>query len=334
MKTKIFLASSSELKEDRKEFEILIYRKTKHWVDRGVFLELVGWEDFLDALSKTRLQDEYNRAISDCDIFVMLFYTKVGKYTAEEFETAFGRFKVSNKPMVYTYFKDSQINTAAAAAIQDDLRTLWAFQKKLKNLGHFQTVYQNVDRLTSHFHEQLDKLAEKGIIKLSDGQTKTSERIDGLREAVAQLQYYCEVKILEEHGPDVGFDPEIDQALRENLDADNRILDLLKTQYKNGYANALDVLKQETVIAQVRATILTSYIPRSPLQYVQNLERIFKDAKSFLSLETATEIQELINRVEMAARREDDKSTTELYAGIRDKAKSCIGMLHRDGRVA
>jgi hypothetical protein len=115
-KTKIFLASSSELKEDRKEFEILINRKNKQWVDRGVFLELVIWEDFLDALSKTRLQDEYNRAIKEADIFVMLFSTKVGPYTEEEFDAAVGQFKATNKPVVYTYFKDSQISTAATTA--------------------------------------------------------------------------------------------------------------------------------------------------------------------------------------------------------------------------
>ncbi|MGH8555020.1 MAG: hypothetical protein ACREUD_05575 [Gammaproteobacteria bacterium] len=55
---KIFLASSAELKDDRKEFEIFINRKNNDWVDQGVFIELIVWEDFLDAVSKTRLQDE------------------------------------------------------------------------------------------------------------------------------------------------------------------------------------------------------------------------------------------------------------------------------------
>jgi hypothetical protein len=44
MQTKrIFLASSAELKEDRKEFEIFINRKNKAWVDQGVFIELIVW---------------------------------------------------------------------------------------------------------------------------------------------------------------------------------------------------------------------------------------------------------------------------------------------------
>jgi hypothetical protein len=64
---KLFLASSAELQEDRKEFEIFINRKNKDWVARGVFLELVVWEDFLDVVSQTRLQDEYNKEIRNCD---------------------------------------------------------------------------------------------------------------------------------------------------------------------------------------------------------------------------------------------------------------------------
>ncbi|MFH0341360.1 MAG: hypothetical protein ACHBNF_04350 [Chromatiales bacterium] len=126
---KIFLASSSELKEDRNEFEIFINRKNKDWVDQGVFIELVVWEDFLDAVSKTRLQDEYNKAIRECDISVMLFWTKVGPYTEEEFETAFGQFRATNKPFIFTYFKDAEISPGSAN--KKDLMSLWAFQDKL-----------------------------------------------------------------------------------------------------------------------------------------------------------------------------------------------------------
>ena len=78
---KVFLASSAELKEDREQFEIFINRKNKDWNAKGVFLDLVVWEDFLDAMSQTRLQDEYNKAIRECELFVMLFWTKVGPYT-------------------------------------------------------------------------------------------------------------------------------------------------------------------------------------------------------------------------------------------------------------
>ena len=167
----IFLASSSELKEDRTEFEIFISRKNKDLIQKDVFLEIILWEDFLDAMSQTRLQDEYNNAIRGCDIFLMLFFTKVGQYTEEEFETAFGQFKDTNKPVIYTYFKDAEISTGSAK--REDLQGLWAFQDKLNKLGHFYTVYKNVDDLKFKFDQQLNKLV------LSAPRTPIEQAIEG-----------------------------------------------------------------------------------------------------------------------------------------------------------
>lgn len=161
-KKKIFLASSAELEDDRHQFEIFINRRNKDWVDKGAFLELVIWEDFLDAVSQTRLQDEYNRVIRDCDLFVMLFFTKVGTYTEEEFETAFGQFKATNKPFIFTYFKDAPISTGA---LDESLLSLLQFKKKLGALGHFYTAYKNVEDLQLKFGQQLDKLADSGFIE-------------------------------------------------------------------------------------------------------------------------------------------------------------------------
>lgn len=164
METKrLFLASSAELEEDRKEFEILINRKNKDWVAKGVFLELVVWEDFLDAVSQTRLQDEYNEAIRECDIFVMLFFTKVGQYTEEEFETAFGQFKATNRPFIFTYFKGAPVSLGSVD--ESDLLSLLAFKKKLAALGHFYTTYENTEGLLLHFSQQLDKLVANGFIE-------------------------------------------------------------------------------------------------------------------------------------------------------------------------
>jgi formylglycine-generating enzyme required for sulfatase activity len=153
---KIFLASSAELEDDRKKFEIYISRKNKTLHNRGVFIELVMWEDFIDAMSQTRLQDEYNKAVQECDIFVMLFATKVGQFTREEFETAFGQFQKSNRPWIYTYFK--KVNVDLDEIPTEDFMNLRDFQDRLKNLGHFLTKYENIDGLTNHFYEQLEKL--------------------------------------------------------------------------------------------------------------------------------------------------------------------------------
>lgn len=172
--TKVFLASSSELVDDRRAFEIFINRKNKLLVKNGVFLELVIWEDFLDVISQNRLQEEYNRAIRDCDIFIMLFYSKVGKYTEEEFGVAFKEFKQNNKPLIYTYFKNGAEQVEESVGI---------FQKKLDALGHFFTTYNNTEGLLLHFHTQVDKLINEGIINAN--KKVTSE--DGAQRQKAML---------------------------------------------------------------------------------------------------------------------------------------------------
>ncbi|MEX8517857.1 MAG: formylglycine-generating enzyme family protein [Leptothrix sp. (in: b-proteobacteria)] len=170
---RIFLASSSELAEHRREFELFIGRQNKLLVDRGVFLKLVMWEDFIDAMDQTRLQDAYNKALKECELFVMLFRTKVGKYTAEEFEKAFGQFKATGWPRIWTYFNRMPVDIDSIS--EDDFLSLKRFQKQLLALGHFQNVYENHDKLCGHFHEQLDKLEADGFFARSPaGSTEPS----------------------------------------------------------------------------------------------------------------------------------------------------------------
>jgi hypothetical protein len=175
-KTKIFLASSSELAEDREKFEIFISRENNRLVDKGIYLELVIWKNFLDVMSQSRLQDEYNKAIKDCDIFVMLYHTKVGKYTAEEFETAFGQFKATNRPLIFTYFKTSKISLDDVP--MDDILSLKSFQEKLKELGHFQTKCKTYSDLLFHFKNQLEKLQDKNFFQSQEEEIEQSPPIN------------------------------------------------------------------------------------------------------------------------------------------------------------
>src|SRR4051812_39691934 len=151
---KIFIASSSELKADREEFRNFISLENERLIQQQIFLQIIQWEYFLDAISDTRLQGEYNKAIRESDIVLCLFFTKVGKYTAEEFDTAYQVFKDTGKPKIWTYFKDAPVNTGS---ITEDIMTLFAFKKKIGELGHFYTGYTNIDNLKYQFKTQLDK---------------------------------------------------------------------------------------------------------------------------------------------------------------------------------
>jgi hypothetical protein len=158
---KIFLASSSELREDRDAFELHFLRKNKDFRCQGFDVEVIRWETSLDAMSVTRSQDEYNEGVRKSDIFVSLFKTKVGKYSEEEFDEAHTTFMDKKKPLIYTYFKDVQVNTAS---ITEEFTTILAFKKKLANLGHYPTSYASIEDLKLQFQQQLDKLIDEGKI--------------------------------------------------------------------------------------------------------------------------------------------------------------------------
>ena len=183
---KIFLASSSELKDDREQFEIFINRKNKKYIEQGIFLELVVWEDFIDAMSKTRLQDEYNKAITECHIFVSLFHTKVGKYTEEEFLKALETFKANGNLRIYTYFKNAPIN---AGQIGPEIMTLLNFKERLHNLGHFHTSYADINDLKHKFSEQLNKIMPKLAGEIEPAFHQEQQEIEqALKREIQQLE--------------------------------------------------------------------------------------------------------------------------------------------------
>jgi MinD-like ATPase involved in chromosome partitioning or flagellar assembly len=158
---RLFLASSSELRDDRDELDFY-WRKLNDRLSRsGVVLEIVRWEEFLDSMSGARLHREYNDAIKTCDVFVSLFFTKIGSYADEEFEVAFQQFKAMGRPLIYTFFKNADIQPGAVR--REDLESLWAFKKRLMELGHLHVTYDNIDQLKQKFSDQFDHLLEAGL---------------------------------------------------------------------------------------------------------------------------------------------------------------------------
>ncbi len=149
-KINIFLASSNELKPEREQFEIEIYRKCKTWFDKGIFLHLDIWEDLSARMAPGGSQSEYNKFVQSADLFVLLAYTKVGMYTAEEFEKAFGQFEAARKPFIFTYFK-----TPGGAATDASLAD---FQQKLKDLKHFYCHFKDANDLWNQFNKELERL--------------------------------------------------------------------------------------------------------------------------------------------------------------------------------
>jgi len=145
----IFLALSEQLEDERIKFKSFISEESTH----NIHIDVITGKDTSDAVSKTRSQDEYNKYIRDCDIFVALFFTKAGKYTVEEFYVAYQNFKEFGRPKIFTYFKraDNQDKDN-----NDDGKSLIKFRNKLEDLGHHWTAYGNTEELHLKFKKELD----------------------------------------------------------------------------------------------------------------------------------------------------------------------------------
>jgi hypothetical protein len=91
----------------------------------------------------------------------MLYQSKVGKYTREEFEVALDQFRKTGRPLIYTYRKTAAPKTPPSA---EDTRSVAEFEARLAGLQHFSTDYPNRKALQLHFLQQLHRLAKEGAI--------------------------------------------------------------------------------------------------------------------------------------------------------------------------
>ena len=165
MKTiKVFVASSEELCEERKELSDLFAHLNRVFKCRGIELEISKWEFLDESMGPLRKQEEYNREIKTCDMCLVLYWTKIGDYTSEELQTAYNELLAGRKPYkLYIYFKE-------VGEIGKDVVDFKAsFEKRY---GHFYCKYENIDTLKLRFVLQLENYQNSGAIKVEDSRVK------------------------------------------------------------------------------------------------------------------------------------------------------------------
>jgi hypothetical protein len=157
-KIRIFLASSAELDQDKKDLESFISAKNKDFYEKRIFLELTTWKDFISSVREGRTQDEYNRYINSSDISVFLFHTKLGRYTKEEFDHAHQAFlsckRTAKTPRIYTFFKTED----------REPEEIENFRLYIDKLQHFYDTYTSTEALFVNINKQFDKLENEGVI--------------------------------------------------------------------------------------------------------------------------------------------------------------------------
>lgn len=110
-KIKVFLASSSELKEERDSFARFIRQINEVMKLQNTELEAEQWEFKEKAIQGCRLQDMYNKTLANCEICFVLFWKRCGIYTQEELTFAYNKFLEGQNPKkIYVFFKQYDEN--------------------------------------------------------------------------------------------------------------------------------------------------------------------------------------------------------------------------------
>ena len=170
---KVFIASSEELQPERVRFDTLFNHLNYIFERRGIMLLPVKWE-FLDAsMGEEHKQEEYNRAIRECDLCVVMFWQKFGTYTYTELQVADAEQRAGRLPKkVYVFFKEPGDYTAEIETFKSGFE---------QEYGHFYSKFSTSDQLQLDFTLQLERYLQSNLTTVENSQVK----IDGV--VVAEL---------------------------------------------------------------------------------------------------------------------------------------------------
>ncbi|MDP8321544.1 MAG: COR domain-containing protein [Candidatus Stygibacter australis] len=156
---KIFLASSNELEEDRIAIKELTDLINSDISSQGIVLKMIMWEEKLKSFYKDNYQKYLNKMIHECDIFISLFFTKVGEHTKEEFDLAFSEFqKGENLKYLYVYFKIGDVSTDK---VDRGMVEVNDFKKYLYEIKQIHTDYNTKEKLLREVGDQIEMLVSE-----------------------------------------------------------------------------------------------------------------------------------------------------------------------------
>lgn len=146
---KVFLTSSEELRLERLEFTDMVMQLNRAFRLRGIEIELVKWEWLDGSMNAERKQDEYNKALKECEICVVLFWNCIGEYTIEELEIAYKEHNAGRNPLkLFVYFKEpSNIKSLELKDFKISFSDVF---------GHFYSKFETVDTFKLNFLLQFE----------------------------------------------------------------------------------------------------------------------------------------------------------------------------------
>jgi|GEM_PF-1634805 len=146
---KIFIASSSELEEERKRIHEIFDRLNKS--HKHLNIEPVKWETDLEKGSskKKTFQEDIDVDLESCQVVLVLLHSKLGRFTHNEYKLALEKGK-----KIYIYFKPFTAKTSNEGTTY---QAVLAFIDELKKEGRTSLQdYDNIDKFNSIVYEDLN----------------------------------------------------------------------------------------------------------------------------------------------------------------------------------
>jgi hypothetical protein len=179
MKLKIFVASPSDVSEERETVSFVVQEIKRTIGDiRNVELETVKWETHSFPDVGDDAQDVINRQIGKYDVLVGIMWKRFGtptkrsdSGTGEEFERAYEYFKKFKRPKIMFYFRKTPFYPSNEDEVSQ-IKKVLRFRKKLEKLGVLFWEYQQ----PLDFERDLREHLIRQVLELT---AEPKEKVDG-----------------------------------------------------------------------------------------------------------------------------------------------------------
>lgn len=293
MKTiKIFVASSEELKAEREMIASLANDLSTKLEKVGIQVIAVEWENLDASMGEPHKQEEYNEKLRECEMCMVLYWTKFGMYTKTELDTAYKEKIAGNNPKkVWVYFKEIGNSTKEPSEELKEFRD--SFPTKY---GHFYTPFANFDTLKAHFllqfmEYQSQTLQGKSIVEVRDGKVtiEGKEYVDlqNVPFAGNNEEYNATKKSISDKRNLLQFVPSDNPLYAQTLEELDQLQEKLNKMESSLWDTALMITKLSTSKCSERlqrAMDLFSKGDNKGAQAILNEEEISKDVQHNLNL--------------------------------------------------
>ncbi len=183
----VFVASPSDVSEERKALESIAQELNKAWSKNlNLRLDVIKWETDVYPGFGGYAQDVINNQINDeYDVFIAIFWSKIGSPTQiaesgtiEEFERAYKRYTENKSSVdIMVYIKDQAIPPSKMDF--DQLQKIQKLKERLGEKGGLYWTFDSTEDFESLLRGHLSKIAQKwssrSRINLTQEPENTSE---------------------------------------------------------------------------------------------------------------------------------------------------------------